>query len=90
MKIIFSKHAERKIRERRVKKENVEKILKEPDFIFYDLHTRSLINIAKIEVEDVSTNLVVAYTKQETSLKLSPSILKILKEESKRRRWEDG
>jgi len=44
MKIIFSEHAEGKIRERRVKKENIEKILEEPDFIFYDLHTRSLIN----------------------------------------------
>jgi len=70
MKIIFSKHAEMKIKERKVKKENIEKTLKEPDFVFYDLHTRSLINIAKINIDDVPTNLVVVYTKQEDTIKI--------------------
>lgn len=60
MKIIYSKHAERKITERKIEKKNIEKTLKNPDFIFYDLYTKNLINITKIEV---STNLAVSLYK---------------------------
>ena len=70
MKIIFSKHADMKIRERKIRIENIEKTLQEPDFIFYDIRTRSLINIAKIKIENVFTNLVVVYTKQENTIKI--------------------
>lgn len=70
MRIIYSKHAERKIKERKVKRENIEKTLEEPYFIFYDLYTKNLINIAKIEIKGVSTNLVVVYTKQEDTIKI--------------------
>lgn len=70
MKLIFSKHAEMKIKERKIVKEDIEKVLREPDLVFYDLFTRGLINIGRIQVEGISTNLTVVYTKQEDTFKV--------------------
>jgi len=91
MKLIFSKHAEMKIKERKIIKEDIEKVLKEPDFVFYDLFTRGLINIGKVQVEGTSTNLVVVYTKQKDAVKVITAYpcTDIVKEIKKKevRRW---
>lgn len=49
MKIIFSKHAEMKIKERKIEREDIEKVLKEPDFVFYDISTQNFINVRKLQ-----------------------------------------
>lgn len=70
MNIKFSRHAEIKIKERKIKKIEVEKILASPDHIFYDLYTKNMINIAGVEIENVLTNLVVVYVAEKDSIKV--------------------
>lgn len=70
MKIIFSKHAEMKIKERIIEKEEVEEVLKEPDFVFYGIYTKNFINVCKVKIKDVSTNLVVVYMKENDIIKI--------------------
>jgi len=70
MKIIFSKHAEMKIKERNIEREDIEKVLKEPDFVFYDISTQNFINVRKLQIKEVSTNLVAVYIKQQDIIKI--------------------
>lgn len=70
MKIIFSKHAEMKIKERIIEREEVEEVLKEPDFVFYDIYTKNFINVCKVKIKNVSTNLVVVYMKENDIIKI--------------------
>ena len=89
--IDFSKHANMKIKERKISEKDVEKVLKEPDLVFYDLFTRGLISIGKIQIEGISTNLIVVYTKQENTIKVITAYpcTNIAKEIKKKevRRW---
>ena len=68
--ITYSKHAQRKLEERELDQAIVEKVLKEPDFIFYDLFSKALIAIAKVEIASIHTNLVIPYVKENDILKI--------------------
>ncbi len=51
MKIKFSKHAKLKIEERRINLEDIKKVLKNAELIFYDIVSKSFVSIGKIEAE---------------------------------------
>lgn len=70
MRLKFSKHAEYKIKERRIRVEDIEKVLKDADFIFYDIDSKVFVSIGKIEVKQVKTNLVVLHKKENDTIKI--------------------
>jgi len=70
IKITFSKHAQRKIVERELEQTIVEKVLESPNFIFYDLISKAMIAIAKVEIAGISTNLIVPYVKENDIFKI--------------------
>ena len=70
MKIELSKHARQKIAERRINIETLEKVLEEAELLFFDIDTKALIAAAKVEIENVATNLVVIYTKERDLIKV--------------------
>jgi len=70
MKILFSKHAEVKIRERKIKKEWIEAVLTKPQLKFYDIINKTFINIGKIETKNIETNLIVVYNKEGDIIKI--------------------
>jgi hypothetical protein len=70
MEITFSKHALRKLKERKLDVSIVEKAVKEPTFIFYDLISRSMIAIAEIKIANTLTNLVVPHVKEKDNIRI--------------------
>ncbi len=68
--ITYSKHAQKKLEERELNQAIVEKVLKEPDFVFYDLISKTMIAIAEVEIAGIHTNLVIAYVKENDILKV--------------------
>ncbi len=70
MEITLSKHAQRKLKERELDQAIVEKVLREPDFIFYDLFSKTMIAIAEVEIAGIHTNLVIPYVKENDKLKI--------------------
>ncbi|GAH30509.1 unnamed protein product, partial [marine sediment metagenome] len=66
----FSKHAQRKVAERELEQTIVEKVLESPDFVFYDLVSKTMIAIAKVEITGISTNLIIPYVKENDILKV--------------------
>ena len=69
MKITFSKHALQKIKERKIRIEMIEKVLSNPEFIFYDLIEKTLVAVAKVKIDDIQTNLIVVFTKKGEEIK---------------------
>ncbi|MBA7685034.1 hypothetical protein ES703_93447 [subsurface metagenome] len=70
IKITFSKHAQRKVAERELEQTIIEKVLESPDFVFYDLVSKAMIAIAKVEITGISTNLIIPYVKENDILKV--------------------
>ena len=68
--VTFSKHALRKIKERKLSEDMVKKVLNEPKFIFYDLLTNAIVAIANVKIGTISTYLVVPYTKEDEKIKV--------------------
>ncbi len=56
--------------ERELKQTIVEEVLESPNFIFYDLISKAMIAIAKVEIAGTSTNLIVPYVKENDILKV--------------------
>lgn len=70
MKITFSKHALQKIKERNIKVETIEEVLKNPEFLFYDLIEKTMIAVGKVKIDDVQTNLVVVFIRKGEDIKI--------------------
>ena len=70
MKIKFSKHAQNKIKERRIRVEDIENVLKNPNSIFYDVDSKAFVSIAEIEVEEIKINLIVVHKKEGEAVKV--------------------
>lgn len=70
MKISYSKDAINKINERKIDKEWIEKILQNPEMIFYDFVNRTFIATSKIKIKENETHLVLIYTKEEDVIKV--------------------
>ncbi len=91
LKLIFSKHASEKIRERKIKVKMIEKVLKNPEILFYDLVNKTMIAVAKVKVNNTSTNLVVVFTKEGEKIKIVTTYAcKNIRKEIKRKdgiRW---
>jgi len=68
--ITFSKHALRKIEERKLSEDMVKKVLNEPEFIFYNLLTNAIVAIANVKIGAISTYLVIPYTKEDEKIKV--------------------
>ncbi len=66
----FSKHAVRKLKERTLDVNMVEKVLTEPNFIYYDLLAKTMIAIAEVKIANIPTNLVVPYVKENDKIKV--------------------
>lgn len=64
MKIVLSKHAKNKINERKIGSSMIEGVVRKPSLLFYDLLSKTIVAIARVEIEEVSTNLLVVYTKE--------------------------
>ncbi|RLD97921.1 MAG: hypothetical protein DRI92_04805 [Aquificota bacterium] len=60
-KIVFSKHALLKIEEWKLSPETVEAVVTRPDSLFFDILSRALVAIKKVEIGDVETNLIVVF-----------------------------
>ena len=70
MRIIFSKHALQKIKERKIKVEVIEEVVSNPEFLFYDLIEKTMVAVAKVKTDDIQTNLVVVFIKKGEKIKI--------------------
>jgi len=70
MRITYSKHAQLKLEERRIKAEVIEEVLEKPDLLFYDIMSKTIIAVAKVKFSDIETNLVVVFTKDGENIKI--------------------
>jgi len=70
MKIRFSKHAKQKIKEREIDIEWIKDTIKSPDFLFYDIKSKTFVSIKKIKIEQIKTNLVVIFSKEKSIIKI--------------------
>ena len=69
-KIKYSQLAQRKLKERELNQSIVEKVLRNPDLILCDLISKTMVAIAEVEIENISTNLVIPYVKEDNTLKV--------------------
>jgi len=69
-KIKYSQLAQRKLKEREPNQSIVEKVLRNPDLILCDLISKTMVAIAEVEIENISTNLVIPYVKEDNTLKV--------------------
>ncbi|MCD6521378.1 DUF4258 domain-containing protein [Candidatus Calescamantes bacterium] len=70
MRIIFSKHALQKIKERKIKVEVIEEVVSNPEFLFYDLIEKTMVAVAKVKIDDIQTSLVVVFIKKGEEIKI--------------------
>ena len=68
--LIFSKHAQLKIHERRIDKDLLVKVIEKPEFLFYDLFYKSMIGIGKVVIQGNDTYLVIPFIKEGASTKV--------------------
>lgn len=68
--MLFSKHALLKIKERKIGKELIEKVILEPDFLFYDITSRCMVAIGKVTMAGTETNLIVPFEKESDVVKI--------------------
>jgi predicted aspartyl protease len=68
MKIILSKHAQFKFRERKIEIKMIEKVLESYEYLFYDLIAKTMVAAGKIKIDDTETNLVVIFTKRKDEI----------------------
>lgn len=92
MKIIFSKHARKKIREREIGRDLLVKILQKPDLLNYDLFSKTFIAVGEINImRGLKTNLIISFIKEDKTFKIITSYpCKNLKKELKNKegiRW---
>ncbi|MBI5748472.1 MAG: hypothetical protein HZA00_05045 [Nitrospinae bacterium] len=68
--LILSKHAQLKIHERRIDKDLLVKAIEKPEFLFYDLFSKSMIAIGKVVIQGNETYLVIPFIKEGASTKV--------------------
>ncbi|MEW6482265.1 MAG: DUF4258 domain-containing protein [bacterium] len=68
--MLFSKHALLKIEEREIGKSLIEKVIEKPDFLFYDIITKSMVAIGKVEMARTETYLVIPFVKEGEQIKV--------------------
>jgi uncharacterized DUF497 family protein len=68
--IRFSKHARKKLQERKVAVEMVKRIITSPDVILYDVVTKAMIAIAEVKIADLSTHFIVSFTIEDDNIKV--------------------
>lgn len=66
----YSKHAKLKLKERGIRVSEIEKTVKVPDYVYYDLASRTMVAIRKVKIGGVETNLVVPFIKMENTVKI--------------------
>lgn len=87
--MLFSKHALLKIKERKIEKELIEKVILEPDFLFYDIASKCMIAIGKVIITGTETNLIVPFEKECDVVKVVTAYpCKNLKKELRRKEGE--
>lgn len=70
MEIEYSRHAKLKLKERGIRTAETEKTIATPDFLYYDLASRTMVAIRKVKIGGAETNLVVPFIKQGNSVKI--------------------
>ncbi len=70
MKVFYSEHARLKIELRKINPSKIEKVLLDPEYIFYDFYTQSLVAIKEIELYGSKIHLVVVFTVEEKGVKI--------------------
>jgi hypothetical protein len=68
--MFFSKHALLKIKERKIEKELVKKVIQEPEFLFYDIMGKCMIAISKVIIAGTETHLVVPFERESGEVKV--------------------
>lgn len=66
----FSKHALLKIEERKIDKNLIVNVIKDPNILFYDIISRCMVAIGKVKIVGIETHLVVAYVKESEHAKV--------------------
>ncbi|WP_297057032.1 DUF4258 domain-containing protein, partial [Thermosulfurimonas sp.] len=59
-----------KIEHRKINPSKIEEVLLKPEYIFYDLHTQSMVAIKEIELYGNKIHLVVVFTIEEKGVKI--------------------
>ena len=70
MTIEYSRHAKNKLKERGIRKSEIEKTIKVPDYVYYDLNSRTMVALRKVKIGGVETNLVVPFIKTGNTAKI--------------------
>lgn len=70
MKIRLSQHAQNKIAERKLEVHIIKKILASPDFIYYDLISKSMVAIGKAKLDEIETNIIIPFVKERDTFKI--------------------
>lgn len=68
--MLFSRHALLKIKERKIEKELIEKVIQEPEFLFYDVIGKCMIAIGRVIMAGMETNLIVPFEKENDVVKV--------------------
>ena len=66
----LSKHAQLKIKERKIDKDLLWEVINKPGFLFYDIFTKSMIAIGKVVISDNETYLVISFIKEGNTIKI--------------------
>ena len=69
-KIVLSKHAQLKIKERRLDVDTIKRVIEEPASLFFDILSKTMAAIRKVEISGIETNLVVVFTHQAEEVKV--------------------
>ncbi len=68
--MLFSKHALLKIKERKIDKNLIKNVIKEPYSLYYDIISRCMVAIGNVKMAGVKTHLVVPYVKKSNDVKV--------------------
>ncbi|MGR3178931.1 MAG: DUF4258 domain-containing protein [Candidatus Anammoxibacter sp.] len=68
--MLFSKHALLKIEERKIDKDLIVKVIKDPNILFYDIISRCMVAIGRVKIAGTETHLVVPYVRENDHAKV--------------------
>jgi hypothetical protein len=70
VEIILSKHAKLKTTEREIEFLSLKKIFKHPDYVYFDLLSKTFVAVGKITISGIETNLIVPFVKEGKKIKI--------------------
>ncbi|MEW6201329.1 MAG: DUF4258 domain-containing protein [bacterium] len=68
--IELSRHASLKLKERRLRISEIEKTVKNPDSVSYDLISKTLVAVRRAKIDGIETNLIVPFVKTGNVIKV--------------------